>query len=78
MAMSHDQPDNAERLRKLGAGIALMARDFTPERVTRELGRLLGERAFAEAAEGLKRKTEAASDVAEMVQWIEQRVPSGK
>jgi rhamnosyltransferase subunit B len=78
MAMSHDQPDNAERLRKLGAGIALMARDFTPERVTRELGRLLGESPFAEAAEGLKRKTEAASDVAEMVQWIEQRVPSGK
>jgi rhamnosyltransferase subunit B len=74
MAMSHDQPDNAERLRRLGAGIALMARDFTPERVAKELARLLGERSFAEAAEVLKRKTESAGDVAEMVRWIEWRV----
>jgi rhamnosyltransferase subunit B len=74
MAMSHDQPDNAERLRKLGSGIALMARDFTPERVTKELARLLGESHFAEAAEVLKRKTEAAGDVGEMVRWLERRV----
>lgn len=76
MAMSHDQPDNAERLRKLGAGIALMARDFTPERVTKELARLLGESTFAEAADVLKRKTEAAGDVAGMVRWVECRVES--
>lgn len=76
MAMSHDQPDNAERLRKLGAGIGLMARDFTPERVTKELARLMGEKSFAEAAEVLKRRTKAAGDVAELVRWIERRVPS--
>lgn len=76
MAMSHDQPDNAERLEKLGAGIALMARDFTPERVTKELAKLLGESSFAGSAEVLKRKTEAASDVAGIVRWIECRVES--
>ncbi len=78
MAMSHDQPDNAERLRKLGAGIALMARDFSPARVTKELERLLGESLFADAAEALKRKTEAPSDVAEMLRWVEGSVLSGK
>jgi rhamnosyltransferase subunit B len=75
MAMSHDQPDNADRLEKLGAGIGIMARDFTPERVTKELGRLLGDRQFADAAESLKRKTEARRDVAELAAWIECRVP---
>ncbi len=74
MAMSHDQPDNAERLRKIGAGIALMARDFTPERVTKELAKLLGESHFVEAAELLKRRTEAPTDEAEMVRWVEGRM----
>ena len=77
MAMSHDQPDNAERLQKLGAGIALMARDFTPERVTKELERLLNDNAFAQAAEVWKRKTEVPSDVAEMIRWIEARMSCG-
>ena len=77
MAMSHDQPDNAERLQKLGAGIALMARDFTPERVTTELERLLNDNAFAQAAEVWKKKTEAPSDVAEMIRWIEARMSCG-
>lgn len=74
MAMSHDQPDNADRLEKLGAGIGLMARDFTPERVADELARLLGERSFAEAADALRMKTEVGRDVAEMVGWIECRL----
>jgi rhamnosyltransferase subunit B len=78
MAMSHDQPDNAERLRKLGSGIALMAQDFTPQRVADELARLLGESRFVEAAEVLKRKTKAVSDVAGMVRWVEERVLSEK
>ncbi len=74
MAMSHDQPDNAERLRKLGSGIALMAGDFTPERVTKELSRLLGESRFAESAEMLRKKTEEAADPVEMIRWVEDRM----
>ena len=76
MAMSHDQPDNADRLEKLGAGIGVMARAFTPDRVTTELGVLLGEKSFADAAEVLKRKTEARRDEAELVGWIERRLPA--
>ena len=74
MAMSHDQPDNAERLRKLGSGIALMAQDFTPERVTDELARLLGESRFAEAAELMASKTAVPTDPAEMIRWVEDRI----
>jgi rhamnosyltransferase subunit B len=74
MAMSHDQPDNAERLRKLGSGIALMAQDFTPERVTDELARLLGESRFVEAAEVMESKTAVPTDPAEMIRWVEDRM----
>jgi rhamnosyltransferase subunit B len=77
MAMSHDQPDNAERLCKLGAGAVLMARDFTPERVTKELARLLDESSFRQAAEVLKGKMEGGKDLDEMVMWIEGRERRG-
>ncbi|MEP2776414.1 MAG: nucleotide disphospho-sugar-binding domain-containing protein [Luteolibacter sp.] len=74
MAMSHDQPDNADRLERLGAGIGLMARSFTPERVTQELGKLLTDRSFADEAVYLAKKLEAKRDVAELVAWIESRM----
>jgi rhamnosyltransferase subunit B len=74
MAMSHDQPDNADRLEKLSAGIGIMARDFTPERVTKELGKLLADKSFADAGQGLRRKAEQRRDVAELAGWIECRV----
>jgi hypothetical protein len=51
-----------------------MARDFNPERVTRELARLLHESCFAEAAGVLKRKMEEEGDAGTMMQWIERRV----
>jgi rhamnosyltransferase subunit B len=74
MAMAHDQPDNAARLEKLGAGIGLTPRSFTPDRVTRELGRLLEDSSFSDAADVLKRKTETRRDEAELVGWIDDRI----
>jgi rhamnosyltransferase subunit B len=41
MAMAHDQPDNAARLERLGAGTGLSVRQFTPTRVAHELKLLL-------------------------------------
>ena len=70
MAMAHDQPDNAARLEKLGAGIGLTPRSFTPDRVTRELRRLLDVGSYGDAAEILKRKTESRRDEEELVGWI--------
>lgn len=42
MPMSHDQPDNALRLRRLGVGAALPPARFTGPRVAAALDRLLG------------------------------------
>lgn len=41
MPMSHDQPDNAVRLRTLGVGDFLYPDQFAPARVAEKLGRLL-------------------------------------
>ncbi|HLL88375.1 MAG TPA: nucleotide disphospho-sugar-binding domain-containing protein, partial [Tepidisphaeraceae bacterium] len=42
MPMSHDQPDNALRVMRLGVGDALAPRWFTGRRVAARLGALLG------------------------------------
>ena len=78
MAMSHDQPDNANRLEKLGAGIALTPWTFTPDRVERELGKLLRDPAYARAAGELVERTEVTRDTGELVDWIEERLTSAK
>lgn len=41
MAMSHDQPDNGYRLRRMGVGDYLYPRVFTPDRVADVLARLM-------------------------------------
>jgi rhamnosyltransferase subunit B len=41
MPMSHDQPDNALRLRQLGVGVSLSPRQFTDPRVAAALDQLL-------------------------------------
>jgi rhamnosyltransferase subunit B len=69
MYMAHDQPDNADRVEKLGAGIGLSVRQFTPERVAKELQRLLAEPGFKEAAKGF----EMSADVDVLMRWIEER-----
>jgi rhamnosyltransferase subunit B len=47
MPLSHDQPDNAARIRRLGVGEAIYPKRFTPRRVARVLGALLASRAVA-------------------------------
>lgn len=69
MYMAHDQPDNADRVERLGAGIGLSVKQFTPERVAKELQRLLAEPGFEEAAKGF----EMSADVDVLMRWIEER-----
>ena len=71
MAMAHDQPDNAERLEKLGAGIGLTPGSFTPGRVTKELGRLLEEKSWKQAATEVRGKMEGGKDADELIEWLE-------
>jgi rhamnosyltransferase subunit B len=73
MAMAHDQPDNADRLERLGAGTGLSVKQFTTERVTRELRRLLEENSFREAAMNLAAQVANAPDVEDLMRWIESR-----
>lgn len=74
MAMSHDQPDNAWRLEKLGAGIGLSPRTFTPERVTKDLERLLNGRSWHEAAAAIRSKALVEKDAMEVAEWVEKRL----
>lgn len=73
MAMAHDQPDNADRLERLGSGIALTPRTFTPDRVEAGIRRLLGESAFREAAVKVSRRAVNEKDPLKLAQWIEQK-----
>ncbi len=50
MAMAHDQPDNANRLRRLGVGLSLKPKHFTGERVATALRELLDQPAVQENA----------------------------
>ncbi|MES2598837.1 MAG: glycosyltransferase [Verrucomicrobiota bacterium] len=74
MAMAHDQPDNAWRLTKLGAGLGLTPRSFTPERVSGALRRLLEESSFTLAARRCQELTLTRRDPVELASWIEARL----
>ena len=73
MFMAHDQPDNADRLERLGAGIGLSVRQFKPERVANTLRQLLqGANSRASAAKCRARILEAP-EIDVLMRWIESR-----
>ncbi|MBE7493518.1 MAG: glycosyltransferase family 1 protein [Verrucomicrobiaceae bacterium] len=74
MHMAHDQPDNADRVERLGAGIGLGVRHFNPERVARELSRLLQDRLIRDAAARCAALLDPKPDNNALMQWIERRV----
>ncbi len=51
LPMSHDQPDNANRLRRLGTGDFLYRRDWTPDRIAARLDLLMRSRDVRAACE---------------------------
>lgn len=73
MAMSHDQPDNAARMEKLGVGIGLSSGSFTPERVTLALWSLLGEERWKKAAAEVQGMMKAWKVSDELIGWLEDR-----
>jgi UDP:flavonoid glycosyltransferase YjiC (YdhE family) len=50
MPYSHDQPDNARRMRRLGIAGVIRRQDYTAERAARRIRRILGHSRFAERA----------------------------
>lgn len=74
MAMAHDQPDNADRLERLGAGIGLSVRQFTPERVVGSLKRLLEDAAIRQTSLACAAKLRQDKGPAALLSWIETRI----
>ena len=74
MHMAHDQPDNADRVVGLGAGLGLSVRQFTSKRVAHELQRLLHDAAFANAARACLQHVGKARCADDLMRWIEARL----
>jgi UDP:flavonoid glycosyltransferase YjiC (YdhE family) len=50
MPYSHDQPDNARRMRRMGVSKTIERSDYTPERIARTLSKLIDNPAYAARA----------------------------
>ncbi len=73
MAMAHDQPDNADRLERLGAGTGLTVRQFKPDRVARELRHLLQDVQVQETTVHCAHRLAAAPGPDDLMRWLEER-----
>lgn len=74
MPMAHDQPDNASRVERLGAGIGISVRRFRPKRVAQALQRLLSEPGFRELSTQCADRTSKSPDTNVLMRWIEDRI----
>ncbi|MCB1277636.1 glycosyltransferase [Prosthecobacter sp.] len=74
MHMAHDQPDNADRVERLGAGIGLSVRQFTAPRVVEALKRLRDEKSIAQASMECAARIAESRDTETLMRWIEARM----
>ena len=74
MPMAHDQPDNAERLIRLGVGRSLPPRAFNEANLRAALDASIDRPAGRRAAAALKEKLQADRATDMMVDWIQSRV----
>ena len=70
--LAHDQPDNAERVRRLGAGDILRPNQYRTARVIACLGRLMEGPTVRESCQRLKRDLSASHALARTCELIEQ------
>ncbi|HEV7301060.1 MAG TPA: nucleotide disphospho-sugar-binding domain-containing protein [Tepidisphaeraceae bacterium] len=71
MPMSHDQPDNAARLARLGVGASLKPKKFTATNLATILGRLLGDSAVAAQAREIATRFADNRGIERAADWIE-------
>lgn len=64
MPYSHDQPDNAARVQRLGTSRTISRKHYSVSRVTKELGELLGNPSYATKAAAIGRLVQAENGVA--------------
>lgn len=71
MPMSHDQPDNADRLQRLGVGTSLSPRRFTAERLAEKLRGLLDSPEVAQRCKAIAAKFEGVNALARACEEVE-------
>ena len=69
---SHDQPDAAYRLKKLGVARSIPRADYTVERATREIDLLLRDRRYADRAAQVAQQVRAENGTAVAVNRLEE------
>jgi rhamnosyltransferase subunit B len=72
MPMTHDQPDNADHVRTLGAGTWVHRFRFTPTHVSRTLNRLLTDRQLATTCRAVAARFDQTSPIGQTCTLIEQ------
>jgi UDP:flavonoid glycosyltransferase YjiC (YdhE family) len=71
MPMTHDQPDNLNRLRRLGVAGGLYPDRFTPERVADALKRLIGDPKTQEACRVWSQRLKETDNAEAVVRYLE-------
>ncbi len=71
MPMSHDQPDNAARVRRLGAGDSITRRFFWPGRVAKKLDRVIHDPAVLRACDVVAAKFDHDQSLLRTIELIE-------
>src|SRR6185312_17370469 len=72
LPLGADQPDNAERVRALGAGVVLDAATASPARIAEAVRAVLEEPAYRAAAERLRDEAAALPGPVEALAWLEE------
>jgi rhamnosyltransferase subunit B len=70
MPMAHDQPDNENRLRRLGAGFGFTPRKFTPDRVATALQKLTTDPDIASAVRQSAARLASPVAVEPLMTWL--------
>jgi rhamnosyltransferase subunit B len=78
MPYSHDQPDNAARVARLGTSRTISRKDYARLRVAKELGELLGNPSYASKAAEIGAILELENGVGAACDAIIQRIGSAK
>jgi UDP:flavonoid glycosyltransferase YjiC (YdhE family) len=77
MPMSHDQPDNAARIARLGVGASLPPRRFKAPAVAQRLDKLLSSHDVAARCREVAQRFYGADPVGETCRLVEEMVPAG-
>ncbi len=70
MPMAHDQPDNENRLRRLGAGFGIVPKRFTASNVVTALEKLTTDAAFASSAQRCAALIKSGPHTEAMMNWV--------